>query len=246
MVKIRSLRTALVATSIATFLAAALAAAPAAAEPTIFDDRSRHGPFNSHGSTYHGTGRFDTGRLDTGRFDAGRFDAGHFDTGHRGARHARHGEFAEVIRVQPLRRSVRVATPVQQCWEEPVHYRQAGGYGRQRGRSYTAPILGGIVGGLVGNQFGGGNGQVLLTVAGAVLGASVGNDHGQRAARRQYHAPAYPVVEQRCETVQRYHEEVRTEGYLVDYRYAGRVYSAELDHHPGRRLRVDVDVRPLP
>ena len=216
-----------------------LLAAPAAAEPTIYDDRSRHSPFYVP---------------DSARFGTGHFGAGHFGPGHRGPRYtghgdapyARHGEWAEVVRVQPLQRTVRVATPVQQCWEEPVHYRQPGGYGRERARSYTAPILGGIVGGLVGNQFGGGDGQVLLTVAGAVLGASVGNDHGQRAGRRHHQAHAYPVVEQRCETVQRYHEQVRTDGYLVDYRYAGRVYSAELDHHPGPRLRVDVNVRPLP
>ena len=63
-------------------------------------------------------------------------------------------EYARVVSVEPLRRTVRVHQPVQQCWSEPVTYSEPVGHRHHRGRSYTGPIVGGILGGVVGNQFG--------------------------------------------------------------------------------------------
>jgi uncharacterized protein YcfJ len=40
------------------------------------------------------------------------------------------------------------------------------------------------------------------------------------------------------------YEEQRVVGYNVTYRYAGRNYHTVTDHHPGRTIRVRVDVRP--
>lgn len=44
-------------------------------------------------------------------------------------------------------------------------------------------ILGGIAGAAAGNQFGGGNGKVLMTGAGAIAGAALGDNLAQRANR---------------------------------------------------------------
>jgi uncharacterized protein YcfJ len=163
-------------------------------------------------------------------------------------------DFARVTRVEPLYRSVQVSTPVRNCWDEPVTVRQQhaghghGGHRGRRGRSYTGPIVGGIVGGLVGNQFGRGDGRTLLTVAGAVLGASVGHDVGNRRRHRNHRAPSYSTTytttERRCSTNHRVSNQQERDGFLVEYKYRGRSYSTRLDHDPGDRLPVDVQVVP--
>lgn len=155
-------------------------------------------------------------------------------------------QYARVVSVEPLRRTVRVHQPVQQCWSEPVTYSEPVGHRHHRGRSYTGPIVGGILGGVVGNQFGKGSGRTLLTVAGAVLGASVGNDVSRRGHSHRHYARTrtYTVNEQRCETTSNYRTEERIDGYLVEYSYNGRIYSTRMDRHPGRRIPVTVSVAP--
>jgi uncharacterized protein YcfJ len=168
-------------------------------------------------------------------------------------------DVAQVVSVQPLFRSVQVSNPVQRCWDEPVTVQERyvdNGYGhghQRRGRSYTGPIVGGVVGGLIGNQFGGGDGRALLTVAGAVLGASIGNDVGHRSHRRhrRHHrghnhssARTYTTMQRHCSTSQNVSQRQERDGYLVQYRYKGRVYDTRLDYDPGRQLDVDVQVLP--
>ena len=157
--------------------------------------------------------------------------------------------YAEVIRVEPLYRTVQVAQPVQQCWQQPVTYQQnvGHGHGHRDGSSYTGPIVGGVVGGLLGNQLGKGDGRTLLTVAGVVLGASGGNDvsrRSQRHGQRYQQTRAVTVSERRCSTTQNYTPRQQNDGYLVEYRYQGRVYSTRMAYDPGRRLPVNVQVVP--
>ncbi len=158
-------------------------------------------------------------------------------------------DWARVVRVEPLHRTVRVSTPRQECWDEPVKRYRTQGYGHGQGRhagSYTPLIIGGILGGVLGNQFGKGSGRTIMTAAGALLGGSVASDaqrhhrqHHQRAARE-----TYTTYEQRCETTHSYHDETQPDGYLVDYEYNGRVYSTRTRRHPGDRIRVTVSVSP--
>ncbi len=105
-------------------------------------------------------------------------------------------------------------------------------------RSYTPMILGGILGGVVGNQFGSGSGKKLMTAAGVVLGGSLGRD-ATRHHRRHY---AHSTIETQCRTEYDYREEERVDGYLVEYSYQGRTYETRMDHEPGDRLRVKVDI----
>lgn len=145
-------------------------------------------------------------------------------------------DYARVIDVDPIVRTVRVSTPREECWDEsvPVYY-------DEDYQSATPMILGGIIGGVVGNQFGGGHGKDALTVAGTILGGSIGRDIARQNRYRRSHET---VVETRCRTVEEYHEEERIDGYLVTYRYNGREYRTRMNHEPGKRIRVRVMVEP--
>jgi uncharacterized protein YcfJ len=161
--------------------------------------------------------------LACGALSAGSAGAGSID---------RYADYADVLRVQPILTTVRVSTPRQECREVPVSRHRSGP------RSYTPMILGGILGGVVGNQFGSGNGKKLMTAAGVVLGGSLGRDAAHRH-RRHY---ARTISETQCRTEYDYHEEERLDGYLVEYSYQGRTYETRMDHDPGDRVRVKVDI----
>jgi uncharacterized protein YcfJ len=152
-------------------------------------------------------------------------------------------DYAKVTHVQPITRVVQVSTPHEVCWNERVHTVRHGRH--RRHRSYTPTVLGGVLGGVVGNQFGRGRGNTAMTVAGALLGASIGRD---AAMDRDQYRPATTAysTERRCEVERVYHEEERVEGYRVTYRFRGRDYVTRTDTDPGNRIRVRVEVDPVP
>lgn len=145
-------------------------------------------------------------------------------------------DYARVTAVEPVVRIVRVETPRRQCRDETVTVTEPAP------RTYTPEILGSILGAAVGNQFGSGSGRDVATVAGAVLGGSLGHDYKNR--RMAPYGRTYQAVERRCGTVHDVHDEERIDGYDVTYRYHGRDYTTRMDHDPGDRLRVRVDVTP--
>ena len=82
---------------------------------------------------------------------------------------------AEIIRglvtmVHPVYANYLEQTPYQHCYTKQVFIPRNGS------SSATPAITGGIVGGVIGNQFGKGSGKTILTVAGALLGSSIGSD----------------------------------------------------------------------
>lgn len=153
-------------------------------------------------------------------------------------RHARDAgayyDYAKVEDVRPIYRMVRVDRPRQECWREQVVHREEGS------RSKTPMVVGGIIGGALGNQFGKGRGKDAATIAGVLLGASIGNDMRNRHHRDREWLESEDV----CREVVDYTEERRVVGYEVTYRYHGRSYVTEMDHDPGSRVRVAVDVAP--
>jgi len=147
--------------------------------------------------------------------------------------------YAKVTDVQPVVRIVQVYTPQEICWDEQVRHTN-----HRRGRhpgSYTPVVLGGILGGVVGNQFGGGRGQDVMTVAGALLGASIGRD---AAYRRQSRYGTTYGTELRCEIEEVMHEEERIEGYQVSYEFQGRKFVTRTESDPGPEIRLRVQVDP--
>jgi uncharacterized protein YcfJ len=148
-------------------------------------------------------------------------------------------DYARVLSVQPNVRYVTVRTPVQECWEETgtyaVEHRPAGNAG--------GTIVGAIIGGVVGHQFGSGRGNDAATVAGTLLGAAIGNDVSKRRSPYETH---YQRPVRRCETRYTSREEERIDSYRVIYTYNGRKYATDTPFDPGNRLRIRVDVRPVP
>ncbi len=140
---------------------------------------------------------------------------------------------ARVVWSEPIYETVEVSRPVRECWTERVVHR-----GR-RPSSYTGAIAGGIIGGVLGNRIGRGGGRTVLTVAGSLLGASIGNDLSARPGRPRISR------EERCELVDHYDQEEQIVGYRVKYRYKGQTFFTRTREHPGRRIRVRVNVDPV-
>jgi uncharacterized protein YcfJ len=154
-----------------------------------------------------------------------------------GAAVSKHGFIgkAKVIDAEPLYETVEVARPVTECWRERVtrnNHRHGG---------YIAPIAGGIAGGVIGNQLGRGRGKTVLTVAGTLLGASLGHNYN-RSRHRQRRTVEYV---RHCETIDQYEQQEQLVGYRVKYRYKGQTYYTQTTEHPGKHLRVRVNVSPI-
>ncbi|GLS26906.1 membrane protein [Marinibactrum halimedae] len=152
--------------------------------------------------------------------------------GHNYSRqHHGHTRWAKVVKAKPIYEYTSYRVPVESCHIETV---------RREHRNNTAPVLGAIIGGALGNAVGHNHSNKKVgTVAGAVLGAAVGAEFGKRKRHTTYEDVEY------CET--NYRKETRREivGYDVTYRMHGKTYYTTTDEHPGRRIRVAVDVRPV-
>jgi uncharacterized protein YcfJ len=151
-------------------------------------------------------------------------------------------DYAEVLSVDPIIDVVNRPVARDECWEQPVTYREPVRYHGRRDR--TPALLAGIVGGVIGNQFGSGSGRDAATAAGAVLGYSMARDSQRRHGGYYSGGREYTSYEQRCATRTDYYRDEQVNGYDVTYRYNGRVYHTTTDYHPGDQIRVEVNVNP--
>ncbi|MEJ2454948.1 MAG: glycine zipper 2TM domain-containing protein [Candidatus Thiodiazotropha sp.] len=144
---------------------------------------------------------------------------------------------AKVISAEPIYRTVEITTPERRCWDEPVERYHANQHG------YTGTVLGGIIGGVVANKVsrGHGRGRDVATVAGALLGSAIGHDISNKNSGGYYTTSS----ERRCEVIEHTSYEEELVGYDVTYRYKGRLFTTRTDEHPGKRIPVSVDVRPV-
>ena len=67
---------------------------------------------------------------------------------------------------------------------------------QQQQQNIGGQILGGVIGGVIGSRFGGGNGRIVATGAGAVVGTMIGGSQHQQPSM-QMQRICNPVVEQR-------------------------------------------------
>jgi uncharacterized protein YcfJ len=143
-------------------------------------------------------------------------------------------EFATVLDSQPIIKSVRVITPVEECWQERVADRQ-GDHG-------VGLVVGAFVGGALGHVVGHKKkNKQVGAVLGSILGATLGNAASakKRNRRRHYRTEEY------CEIVEQSHYEERIIGYDVRYRYNTSTYTARMDNDPGDTIKVRIEMSPV-
>ena len=150
-----------------------------------------------------------------------------------------HIKYAKVVQVDPIYKEVRVYYPEQHCWQEQTR--------RPVKRVVsTAPpeavLLGGIIGGVIGHELGKHNNPEFATVAGAPIGSSLVHN----ANSKYYTTGEYRIKQRRhCRTENHYRMERQLKGYHVTYRYKGEFYTTRMKRHPGKRIPINVDVRPM-
>ncbi len=151
--------------------------------------------------------------------------------------------FGTVLQVDPIIERVDVPTASEECFEQPVRYREPPVY--RSARHDRAPaILGAIVGGVIGNQFGRGGGRDVATAAGAALGYASVRDSQHYQGGYYRSGREYTRYEERCVVRNQYREEEQVTGYDVTYEYQGETYRTVTDYHPGDSIELIVDVRP--
>ncbi len=138
-----------------------------------------------------------------------------------------------VVSSNPVYQVVRVNTPQEECWQEAVTV-------SNKSNSDTPEILGAIVGAGVGRLFGDGRGQDVATVAGAILGGSIGSDleNKKNASGNQIQ------YQQRCKVVDQYRDEERLQGYDVTFKLNDRLYTTRTRNDPGSSIQINFTVTP--
>jgi uncharacterized protein YcfJ len=109
-----------------------------------------------------------------------------------------------------------------------------------------ATIAGGVAGAVLGSQVGGGTGTYAATAIGSMVGGMAGRQIYEQNQRERYVRPGVVRV---CEPVSadgRYdsYRSGAASAYDVTYVFNGRQFTRRMDHHPGDRIRVRVDVVP--
>jgi uncharacterized protein YcfJ len=154
----------------------------------------------------------------------------------------RDSDYARVIDVDPIVRRVRVSEPQESCWVEEEAVRSGPARSEIRGT-----LIGGLIGAAVGHQLGRHHdvGPAAI-VGGSMIGAAIGNGVGAgKAERRGEYVPVRYRDVERCQVNYRETWEERIDGYEVTYVYNGRKYTTVMPYDPGKRILVDVNVRPV-
>ncbi|WP_199611352.1 glycine zipper 2TM domain-containing protein [Flocculibacter collagenilyticus] len=144
-------------------------------------------------------------------------------------------DYATVLSAEPVFKTIHHSTPVKNCWVEPVTVHH------KRKDSATPEIFGAIIGGAIGNAIGHNKSNKRVgTVAGAILGASIAHDAEGSSKRRHHHHVEY---REHCEITEvTNHVERKLKGYHVTYRYKGQTLQTYTDSHPGKKLKIALNI----
>jgi len=143
---------------------------------------------------------------------------------------------AKVLSVTPIYRYVTTNTPTQHCYKERVTHTSYND-GDRDGRM----LLGGIIGGVIGNNIGHGKSRKGRALVGALIGSHVGSSIASRNAYSSQHTG----YENRCETQHVSETKKQIDGYNVSYRFRGRTMTTQTPYHPGRRIKLNVNISPV-
>lgn len=200
--------------------------------------------------------------------------AGDHQSRERGAT-TRFTEYADVIEARPVYREVTVREPRQECWTEQERYvigyedksynqrQSASHYSQSRRNSTGDVIVGSVIGGVIGNQLGRKSSNRTrngATIAGAIIGGAVANEAGSGYSRHrrenrhqqpryQTHSTREPIYGtrpvERCKRVNDTRFDRVVQYYDVTYRYQGQTLTTRMTRDPGRRLELQVSVKPV-
>ncbi len=144
-----------------------------------------------------------------------------------------YSDTAKITSVDKIYRTHTIREPYQDCYIKEFY--QADGDG-----SIANELVGGLFGGLIGNQFGGGDGKDALTVAGALLGASLAHDDELKKSKT-----GSVVTKEVCTTKYKSESIERLSHYRVEYEYDGRVFTYTTRNKPhGKNLDVSIAISP--
>jgi len=129
-------------------------------------------------------------------------------------------DYATVTSVEKVYKQYRTEEPYQECYIKETLQNAGDG-------SATNEIMGAILGGAIGNQFGEGDGNDAMTLAGIFLGASIANDAEKANAANQV-----VVSQEVCENKVRQKIERRLSHYKVYVEYEGREVSFSSKKRP--------------
>ncbi len=151
----------------------------------------------------------------------------------------RRGRNERLFNAQVTSARAVVGTPAQRCWIERDHVVQQQPQQQQAGLNVPGAAIGAIIGGILGHQVGGGNGQKIATVGGALGGAALGAQYG-RNDQQAYVAPLTQDV-RRCDG----NAAQATPSYWdVTYRYEGTEHRVQMAQQPGRTITVNRNGEP--
>jgi len=145
-----------------------------------------------------------------------------------------YSDTATIVSVDKVYKEHTIREPYQDCYIKEFY--QGSGDG-----SATNEIMGGLLGGLVGNQFGKGDGKDAMTVAGALLGASLAHDDEVAKSNT-----GNVVTKEVCETRYRTSTKNYLKHYKVKYEYDGRMFTYTTKSKPSTdTIKVRVNVFPF-
>ena len=150
---------------------------------------------------------------------------------------------AKVVDAEPIYETVTVSIPEESCWSKPRRHKRYRSDNQHN--SYTGTIAGGIISGVVGNQFGHDSGKKVMTVAGTLLGLSIGHDLSQQSSDNYEFNRRVDHRRQICETTTRYESRQEIVSYHAKYRYKGNKFWTHIQYYPGKHIKVRGNVRPL-
>jgi len=143
---------------------------------------------------------------------------------------------AKVISVTPIFRYVTYDTPREHCYKERVT--QTNYYDGDRN---SRMLLGGIIGGVIGNNIGHGESRKARAVVGALIGSHIGSSIADQHA----YSSQQTGYQTQCETQHVSETRKKVAGYDVSYRFRGRIMTTQLPYHPGRRIKLHVNLSPV-
>ena len=139
-------------------------------------------------------------------------------------------QYAQVLDVDPVTRSVAQSQPRQECRDVAVAQRLP-----ERDGNVGGTVAGAVIGGLLGNQVGGGDGRKVATAAGAVAGGFVGNS----IDRRHVGGRVVQGTERQCHTVSDTVNRDKVIGYDVTFRNPdGSTGMKRMTSRPGSRISL--------